>query len=342
MALSGRHRRVAWWAAISLIVILGGVAAGVLMLRPLVVEVVSVRRGPAVESVYASGIVDFKRQARLTAVVAAPIRTVRALENDTVRRGQLLAELVDGPEQASLLQLEAQAQLARLSAARTEELYRLGYAAKAALDNAQAQYVAAAAAARAARERLADYRIIAPFDGVIMRRDAEPGDLATPSRPLFVVADPATLRITADIDERDTGRLSVGQEAVVRSDAFPGRTFLARVDEVTPQGDSNARVFRARLALAPDCPLRAGMTVEVNIVLARRERALLIPTRAVRDGKVFILEGGRARARAVVLGVRSADVSEVTAGLNGQETLVVDPPQQLKDGARVSVRRPAR
>jgi len=310
-----------------------------LMLRPVSVTTAQAHTGPAVESVYASGVVDFVRQARVAPVVSSPIRAVRVAEGQNVTRGQVLAELVDGPERANVLQLQAQAAVARAQARRTQQLFERGFAARAAYDDTRNQALAAEAAANAARAQLDDYRIRAPFTGRVMRRDAEPGDLATPANPLFVIADPSSLRITADVDERDAGRLREDMEALVRADAFPGQSFAARVSEVTPQGDSTGRIFRARLALEEGVPLRPGMTVEINIVLAQRDNALLVPTRALRDGAVFVVEDGRARRRAVQVGVQGAQDTEVREGLTAGARVILDPPANLRDGARIAERR---
>lgn len=327
-----------WIPVAGVAALFGLLFAGWLATRPLSVEVAPARTGPAIESVYASGVVDFVRQARIAPVVNAAIRRVRVEEGDTVRAGQLLVELVAGPEEATALQLDAQAAQARSAFGRVDRLYQKGISAKAARDDALQQYQAAAAAARAAHERVRDYRIAAPFNGRILRRDAEPGDMARIGTPLFVIADPGSLRITADIDERDAGRVRKGLKALVRSDAFPDQQFPADVTEFTPQGDATARVFRVRLSLDPESQLRPGMTVEVNIELARRNDAVLVPSRAVARGAVFVVDDGRARRRIVSTGAQDANMSEIRAGLRAGEIVVVDPPANLRDDARVRTR----
>jgi RND family efflux transporter MFP subunit len=333
------RRRPRWLIAALAAAAVVVIGAGLWQLfKPISVHVVAARTGPAIESVYASGVVDFVRQARIASVVNAAIRSVRVAEGQNVRAGQVLVELVSGSEEATALQLEAQASQARAAFNRTERLYRQDFASAAAREDALRQYQAASAAARAARERLRDYRITAPFAGRVLRRDAEPGDLARVGTPLFVVADTTSLRITADIDERDAGRMQPGLEALVRSDAFPGRQFPARVTEVTPQGDATARVFRARLSLDPASPLRPGMTVEINIVLNRRENAVLAPANSVRDGALWVVADGRAHRRQVQTGVQDAERVEIMSGLRASEQVIIDPPAHLRDGARVSVR----
>lgn len=331
-----RRRRVL--AAVAIIALAAAGTTAWWLLRPSEVAVAPVARGEAIDAVYASGVVEYVRQARVAPVVTAPIRRVFVAEDQAVRAGQALAQLDDGPQTGTTLQLEAQAALVRGQDRRTERLFRAGFAAPAAREDSARQLAAAEAAARSARARLADYRIVAPFAGRVLRRDAEPGDLATVGVPLFVVADPAALRVTADIDERDVGRLALGQSAVLRSDTFPGRTFPATVSAITPQGDANGRVFRARLSLAPDTALRPGMTVEANLVVARRPNALLVPTQAIRTGAVWRVDGDHARRQAVRLGAQGPARTEVVSGLSPDARVVLDPPVAWKDSVRIQVR----
>lgn len=333
-----RPRRRGLWA-IGGLALAAAAGGGWWALKPLPVTTAAVTTGTAVEAVYASGVVEYVRQARVAPVVTAPIRQVFVAEGQDVKAGQALAQLDDGPQLGTALQLAAQAALARTQAARQARLFEAGFGARAAFEDAQQQQAAAEAAAASARARLGDYRIKAPFAGRVLRRDAEPGDLAAAAQPMFVVADPRALRITADIDERDVGRLAVGQTAMVRADGFPGRTFEARVSEITPQGDAQGRVFRARLSLPADTALRPGMTVEANLVTARRDGAVLVPTAAVKDGAVWVADGGRAHRRAVRTGAQGADRTEALAGLSPGETVITPAPARLAEGARIAPRR---
>lgn len=336
---SSRKARRPWIPLLLAALALAAAAAGGwVLLRPPVVETAAASTGEAVDAVYASGVVEYVRQARIAPIVTAPIRQVLAAEGQTVRKGQPLAQLDDGPQVGTTLQLEAQAALARASADRATRLYEAGFGAKAAYEDALKTKAAAEAAAASARARLADYVIKSPFDGRVLRREAEPGDLATVGKVMFVVADPSTLRVTADIDERDVGRLAVGQDAIVRADAFGEKTFQATVHEITPQGDSTGRTFRARLLLGPDSPLKPGMTVETNLVVERRANAVLIPSKAIKDGAVWVLDGDRARRREVALGVQGAETTEVRSGLAAGDVVILSPPEGLKDGGRVRLK----
>jgi RND family efflux transporter MFP subunit len=330
--------RVRWFALGAALAV---IAAVFFLLRPPEVSVAEATRGEAVDVVYATGVVDYVRQARIAPIVTAPIQRVLVAEGQRVRRGALLAQLEDGPARGTSLQLDAQASTARLAARRVQTLFERGFASRAAWDEARGQRDAAVAAAQSAQARLADYAITAPFAGTILRRDAEPGDLATPSRPLFLVADESSLRITADLDERDIARVNEGQDALVRADAFPGQTFQARVSELTPQGDSATRVFRVRLALPAEAPLRAGMTVEANIIAARRENAILVPASAVREDVAWVVENSRIARRAITRGAAGENRVEILTGVEAGESVVANPPEGLRDGQRVRVARNA-
>jgi RND family efflux transporter MFP subunit len=322
-------------AGIVALVALGG---AYLALRAPVVSVAAVTRGEAIDVVYATGVVDYVRQARIAPIVTAPIYRVHVEEGAQVRAGALLAQLEDGPQRGTATQAEAQASTARLAFARVQTLYQRGFASRAALDEARGQRDAFNAAAQSARARLADYALRAPFAGTILRRDAEPGDLATPSRVLFVLADESSLRVTADLDERDIARVEEGQSVLIRADAFQGQTFDAQVSEVTPQGDAGTRVFRVRLGLASGTPLRAGMTVEANIVTDRRNDALLAPAAAVDEGAAWVVSDGRVRRRDVVVGAAGDDRVEIRDGLSQGDLVVLAPPEGLRDGQRVRIR----
>lgn len=338
-APAARRRRWPWGRIFLVLALLAAAGAGGwLFLRPVAVAVAKADTGEAVDAVYASGVVEYVRQAHVAPIVTAPIRRVYVREGDAVRPGQVLAQLEDGPQLGTSLQLEAQAAQARAAADRQQRLYDAGFGARAALDDAVAQRRATEAAASSARARLADFRLVAPFAGRILRRDAEPGDLATTGQPMFVLADLSSVRITADVDERDVGRLAVGMEAVVRADGFPGQVFRARVSEITPQGDSTGRVFRVRLALPAGTPLKPGMTVETNLVTARRAGAVLVPSAALSKGGVWIVQGGRAYRREVRVGAAGAERTEILNGVAAGQSVVMNPPDKLRAGGRIRVR----
>ena len=186
------------------------------------------------------------------------------------------------------------------------------------------------AAAEAARRRLDDFDLKAPIDGVVLRRDGEPGEMVDTSDTVFWIGDPKPLRITADVDEEDVPRVEPGQKVLLRADAFPDRVLEGRLTSITPKGDPVQKTYRVRIELPDDAPLLIGMTVEANVVVREVADAVLVPTGAVRGGSVFVLSGDRAERREVELGVQGPQLAEVRAKLAVGELVIVDPPADLQ------------
>jgi multidrug efflux pump subunit AcrA (membrane-fusion protein) len=125
---------------------------------------------------------------------------------------------------------------------------------------------------------------------------------------------------------------------VLHADALPGKTYDGQVLEVTPKGDPVARTYRVRIRLADPDAFSVGMTVDANLIIAVRERALLVPSSAVAGGSVWTIEDGRLKHRAVTVGVASAAQTEILAGLEDSATLVANPSEALREGRRAHVK----
>jgi multidrug efflux pump subunit AcrA (membrane-fusion protein) len=140
--------------------------------------------------------------------------------------------------------------------------------------------------------------------------------------PVMWVGQLKPLRITAEVDEEDIGAVRVGQEALIKADAFPGQIFTGKVSEVTPKGDPVNKVFRTRLSLPDEAPLLIGMTAEVNIITQRVPDALLIPSSAELGGKVWRRDG----PAEVTIGIRSENEVQVLKGLGEGDEVLRTPP----------------
>lgn len=191
---------------------------------------------------------------------------------------------------------------------------------------ARAQSLASVAVARTA---LSHAVVRAPFDAVVLSTHVEEGEVSAPGAPLVVLADDTTLRVDADLDEADLGRVRTGMAAEVTFDAFQGERFEARVTEIAPSVTQDLRGNRAvamRLSIARDPRFRVGMSADVDVVVATREGVLAVTPGAVMgrgtDRAVYVLDGGFVRRRAVVTGVLSWEAVEVTQGLRAGERVV--------------------
>ena len=308
------------------------------MTRPIMVDASQARRGPVAEVVYATGFVEPQQPVEVSSRVTAPVTSVLKDEGDRVARGQALAILDAADQRQTIAQLAAQTLNARQDERRALTLFQNGWVTRAARDKAVATASSARAAEAAARARLDQYVIRSGVAGVILRREVEPGDLATIGKTLFEVGDPRRLRITATVDERDIPLVRKGAEVLMSSDAFPGRVFRGRVSEITPGGDPDQRAFRVRILpdVAGDLPI--GLTLEVNIMISQKQQALLVPGGAVRDGAVWQVDGGRVRRVAVTAGTKGAAETEIRSGVREGTCIVRQPAPELKDGQRVVAR----
>ena len=186
---------------------------------------------------------------------------------------------------------------------------------------AQAALAEAAANVALAQARLADTRLLAPADGVIIGRAVEPGDVVQPGRTLIVLARDGETQLVVEPDEKNLALLRVGQEALASADAFPDQRFAARVSRIAPAVDAARGTVEVRLDVAePPAYLRPDLTVSVDIEVARKAGALVLPVEVVRDAAgrapwVVVVASRRTERRGVTLGIRGAGDLEVLAGL---------------------------
>lgn len=328
-----RHRRLPALLLLAAILIGGGVMLARNGARE--VELVQPARGAVVEAVYATGVVEPEYWARISAVIPGRIAEILVREGEAVHQGQPLVRLDDREARARVAELEAKANYWREQMARSQALVQQGVRSRDAYEKDKSELDQVNSAIAAARQRRSDLVVTSPIDGVVLRRDFELGEVVGLNDPLFWVGAPRPLRITADVDEEDIPRVVRGQKVLIKADSFPDRVLEATVDRITPKGDPINKTFRVRMALPEDTPLMVGMTAEINIVTAEKTDALLVPATAVVDGKVFVDDGGEAKARPVRIGIRGRNRVEVVAGLRPDDSLIANPPAGLKPGERI-------
>lgn len=323
-----------------LAVLIASAAAGgwVWWTLPPAVTLAVATSGPALRAVYATGSVEPIHWARVGPAVRARITEVLAEEGARVAEGQPLARLDNREAVHRAEETEARARFAQEDLARIRTLVTRDIAARATLERAEAEARAVRAVAEAAQRRLDDYIVRAPADGIVLRRDAEVGEVVDTPASLFWIGEPRPLRVTAEVDEEDIAQVREGQRVLLRADAFPGQVLTATVAQITPKGDATRKAYRVRLALPDDTPLLIGMTVEANIVLRQTDDAVLVPPAAVRDGRVFVVQGEAVQPRPVEVGVQGPRAVEILRGLQRGEAVVLDPPAGLLAGQAVRVR----
>lgn len=313
-----------------------GAAGGVWhAMRPAQVESAPPKRGDLAEIVYASGVVEPRVWAKVTSLVRERIVEQCNCEAENVERGAVLAKMDDSEAKAALNDLEARARLARENLARLITLVEKRAASQQALDQANAEASQLEAQIAGQKSKLDNYILRAPSAGIVLRKDAEVGEIAEAGTVLFWVGQPQPLLVVADVNEEDIPRVDLGQRVLLRADAFPDRALEGSVDSITPKGDPVTKTYRVRIKLPGDTPLRIGMSTDVNIVARVARNALLVPSIAIRDTSLFVAENGRARMRKVAVGIRGVSEVEILSGL-GEDARVISPfPEGLADGARV-------
>jgi len=207
-----------------------------------------------------------------------------------------------------------------------------------------------ASKAEAARARLNTImgfsRIIAPFDGVVTKRHADPGTLIqqatsqTNVSPVVTVARIDTLRVFIDVMELDVPFIKAGNPAVITVDALPGKTFEGTTTRFATALDPKTRTMRTEIdILNRGGELRPGMYGQVKLTLEVRENALTVPARALAiEGSktyVFTAVDGKAKRVEVKTGLDDGINVEITGGLTEQERVIVSDRTGIKDGTPV-------
>lgn len=302
------------------------------------VSVVAPTRGTAVEIVYATGAVEPVRWSKVTSLVRQRIVEICNCENKAVKRGDVLARLDDKEIRAQLHELRAREDFAKREVARTTELIGRGAVTTQAHEKALSDLRQIQGLLSVLLERVDQYIITSPMDGIVLREDGEVGEIVEAGSILFRVGVPKPLEVEAEVNEEDIPRVALGQLVLFRTDAFPGWRIEGRVREITPMGDPVTKTYRIRIDLPDDTPLRIGMSVEANIVTREEANALLIPTDALVGSHVFVLDGMIARRRAVKVGIRGTRNAQILDGLDETDRVISPALSGLRDGARVRLR----
>jgi RND family efflux transporter MFP subunit len=348
--------------------------------------VVEAQAGAARASVLdASGYVVARRQATIASKVTGRLTEVTVEEGMSVEDGQILARLDDANARHALALAEAQATAAEstlneiqvrlreaeLDLGRNRALATSGVASRAALDAALASRDSFAARLAAAgdqvkvaeqevalrRQDVEDTLIRAPFDGVAVSKNAQPGEIVSPISAgggftrtgIGTIVDMTSLEIEVDVNESFIDRVRPDQPVVATLQAYPDWKIPAHVITTVPAADRQKATVKVRIAfnelgdprILPDMGVKVGFQSEVGAEAAARP-ALRIPERALRRDQtgavVFVVRDDRVERRAVAVGGTAGSDVEVRSGVRAGDRVVLDPPADLADGSRVRLR----
>jgi HlyD family secretion protein len=378
---------------VTLLVLLAAVGGGAYWwmnrVVPLEVEVAAVSQravGTQASVLNASGYVTARRRATVSSKVTGKVIEVNVEEGMAVREGQVLARLDDSTVRASLdlarAQLEASRRAvpevevrleeARLNLGRRERLYKEQLATAADMDQAQAEVNSLIARIASLREQIvvaesqvalqetamADMVIRAPFSGVALSKDAQPGEMVSPVSAgggftrtgISTIVDMRSLEIEVDVNESYINRVTARQPVTAVLDAYPDFEIPATVIAVVPTADRQKATVLVRIGfneldprILPDMGVKVTFLREEATTATPAARPVaLVPKGAVRSENggsyVFVVKQDTVERRAVQTGGTDGDRLEITGGLSSGERVVVAPPADLAAGTPIVIK----
>ena len=356
--------------------------------RPVEVQVatVSVRAaGTQAAVLNASGYVTARRRATVSSKITGKVVEVDVEEGKNVVQGQVLARLDDSTPKAALALAEAQAEAARrglrenevrleqarLAERRAAQLLEDRIVSQSQLDQAKADADSIDAHIAALKEQihvterqieveqtdLTNYVIRAPFSGVAISKDAQPGEMVSPVSAgggftrtgICTIVDMKSLEIEVDVNESYISRVNPAQDVDAVLDAYPDWHIPAHVITLVPTADRQKATVLVRLGfkqldprILPDMAIKVTFLREAGDAAAPAALATaLVPRPAIKtvgaDNFAFVIRGDAVEQRAVKLGGTDGDRVEVLAGLQSGDRVVLSPPSTLADGSKVTV-----
>ncbi len=286
-----------------------------------------------------TGTVRPARRATIAAKVMGSISELPVSLGQPVRAGELLLKISAAEIAARVAQAQAQLNVAGRDLARERDLLAQGASTADMVRGLEDRVTMMAAMVHEAETMLGYTELRAPFDGVVARKFAQAGDLASPGQPLLDIEGANNFQIEAGIPDSLAARLLPGVSLLVEEPAG-NVAFHARLAELSSSADAGARTVTAKFTVPADAPVRSGQFVRVHVP-AGTSRALLVPAAAVTTigqmERVFVAENNRATLRLVKTGAARDGLVEILSGLTAGESVVAQPPAGLREGQPLEV-----
>ncbi|MGY4373886.1 multidrug efflux system membrane fusion protein [Bradyrhizobium sp. i1.3.6] len=221
-------------------------------------------------------------QVDVSADVNGRVTEIKFEPGTHVDAGTPLVQFFDMPEQGDLANYKAQATVAQLSLDRAKQLASRQFGPQATVDNAQAAYDQALAGIAKTEAVISQKLVRAPFSGDLGVRKVEVGQYLTAGTAIVSLTDLSELWANFTVTEKDSGNLKVGQPVRLKVDAYPGRTFDAKITTIEPQVAADTRNIRVQATVAnPEKILKPGMFVTTTVVLPAKPAVITVPETAV-------------------------------------------------------------
>ena len=283
------------------------------------------------------GTVQAVERAEISSKMTGNIIALHVDLGSKVTQGELLIELSAGEVSAQVQQAKAQLEQNRRNLAREQNLLKKNAATEQTVKSLQDSTRIAEAAYREALTMLEYSKISAPFSGIITKKIANVGDLATPGKPLLFVEEENNLQVLTDIPEAMILRVNKGDRLSLFVPSI-NLTTEGIVAEVSPIADPSSRSAPIKIRIASDPRLRSGQFARVHLAMEPTE-TLTVPVTAVQSigqiDRVFVMRDDKARLRLVRTGAQSNEHIEILSGLSENETIITEGNQNLLDGQPV-------
>jgi len=314
--------------------------------KPTPVRVAAATSGPATPPIAATGQVASKDEMRLSFKLGGVIRRISVEAGDEVKRGQRLAEIELAEvgaqvEQARQLAAKAQRDLERGERLHADQVISLEQ-----LQDLRTQASVARATLNSAQFNLGFSTIVAPRDGVVLRRMVEEREQVAPGATVLELGTrDGGYVVRLALADREVVQLKLGDPAEVRMDAYPGRVLQAKVSEISRAVEARSGLFPVEVRLeSPQLSLASGLVAKVALSPSSSREASLtyVPIAAVVEGdrdraSVFVLTNDRAKRRSVRIAFMATDQVALAEGLAPGETVVTDGALYLQDDDRITV-----
>lgn len=323
------------------------------------VVVAAVKTGRIEQRMEAVGTARSNESITVTAKDAARISTFNFTEGALIERGAVLFEQDTSERRADVEQARSQRESARANREdvkarldRAKQLRASGNVTEARLDELEAQFrsaeavfQAAEARLRATEARLSDMRVVAPFTGRVGLRLVSPGAMVQPGTAITTLDDIQKIKVEFALPETVLAKVGPGTAIEATAAAYPNRVFNGAISVIDTRIDPITRSFRVNAEFDNrEESLKPGLFLNVTLILASRENAILVPEEAVvplgSEMFVFVIKDNRAERRTVKLGIRRQGDIEILDGLRPGEQVVVQGIQKVRDKQPVQVARP--
>lgn len=342
------------------------------------VKVAQVSSDDIISNVKISGRVQAAMEVSVVPKINGKVMQVKGDVGQRVRKGDVLVVLDDSDIRARIKVNQAAVQLSRsgqqsaviayeeakTNLDRSRYLFQQGAISQKQLEDAEnafsraaasyapnssstqtsAQIQQAQAQLEAAQVELANTKVVAPIDGIIAARNIDPGEMASPSAPLFTIVNTDQMLVEANLAENEVNIIKVGTNVQVNVSAAGDKPFQGIVESISPAANNATKAYPIKIKMKNDGQLlKSGMMAELQLTSQAKHNVLVIPKGAILDRGgdkvVFVVKDKKAEERKITSGVSTDTILEITSGLVAGEQIVVSGQQVLSNGVEVEIQK---